>query len=552
MVSAMRIFISCVSSEFADIRQALERDLDLPGIVVVCQEKLPRGGKSLLEKLDDTIRGCAAVIHIVGIKSGAVPTASEVVAVNTKYPTLQYQYSFLKASGSSNSPLVSYTQWEAWLALYHGKACFVYRVDPKDLKHKETDSLNDSIEQMDDCQSKHWGNLKCLGKDYVLCSRIDLRAKIMHDCHRAILVFNFRKYLTIGLGICVVIFGAFGAFLRIESQVDSPSFDSLRVKPELPKEACPKTIPAINISGITFVQWPDEFSLQTLAQDGGLLDSSRKEIFYVAQREVTKQQVALAAPHLSTEVGTAAEPASHFSGKTALEFCNVLASQTTDKWEIKPIPLKLWSIIANKALEEVLSFPTEQQDIGEIIRCSTGFSGSQTIVSQTREAPLFDVLGSVRELVLAPPDPSELGQKVITLGGDASTSLEAIANEVHGLGLNVLKSSSPDDASGLRPVIVGNTGLVNLRVRSAVLGKQLVLWIHRSGENPYSTYLSIDPGHEEEWPSARMGWYHVVVQDDTGRNLFREWRYVHPLTQVTWMISEQGIVDVVLLPRLNH
>lgn len=67
-----RLFISCVSEEFGTYRQVLRRHLARADCEVKLQEEFRQTPVDTIEKLDGYIRGCAAVIHLVGEGSGAV------------------------------------------------------------------------------------------------------------------------------------------------------------------------------------------------------------------------------------------------------------------------------------------------------------------------------------------------------------------------------------------------------------------------------------------------------------------------------------------------
>jgi len=63
---ALRIFLSCVSSEFGEHRRHLKADLSLPDVAVHEQADFVEGGGTLIDKLDRYIQKCDAVTHVVG------------------------------------------------------------------------------------------------------------------------------------------------------------------------------------------------------------------------------------------------------------------------------------------------------------------------------------------------------------------------------------------------------------------------------------------------------------------------------------------------------
>ena len=68
----VQIFLSTVSAEFRSYRDALRRDLDRPNVTVKVQEDFIATGTETLDKLDEYIRQCDAVIHLVGDMTGAL------------------------------------------------------------------------------------------------------------------------------------------------------------------------------------------------------------------------------------------------------------------------------------------------------------------------------------------------------------------------------------------------------------------------------------------------------------------------------------------------
>lgn len=119
------IFLSTVSAEFRSYRDALRRDLDRPNVTVKVQEDFIATGTETLDKLDEYIRQCHAVIHLVGDMTGALAQPPSVAALRERYPDLAERLPVLGPFLASNGPALSYTQWEAWLALYHGKVLII-------------------------------------------------------------------------------------------------------------------------------------------------------------------------------------------------------------------------------------------------------------------------------------------------------------------------------------------------------------------------------------------------------------------------------------------
>ncbi len=121
----VQIFLSTVSAEFASYRDALRRDLDRPNVTVKVQEDFIATGTETLDKLDEYIRRCDAVIHLVGDMTGALAQPPSVAVLRKRYPNLAKQLPVLAPFLAPDAPPLSYTQWEAWLALYHAKVLII-------------------------------------------------------------------------------------------------------------------------------------------------------------------------------------------------------------------------------------------------------------------------------------------------------------------------------------------------------------------------------------------------------------------------------------------
>ena len=120
-----QIFLSAVSAEFESYRAALRRDLDRPNVTVKVQEDFIAFGTATLVKLDDYIRECDAVIHLIGNMTGALALAPSLNEIRRRYPDLAERLPPLADVLKEGSPPLSYTQWEAWLGLYHRKILLI-------------------------------------------------------------------------------------------------------------------------------------------------------------------------------------------------------------------------------------------------------------------------------------------------------------------------------------------------------------------------------------------------------------------------------------------
>ena len=118
-----KLFISTVTNEFKKCRVRLSEVLRSPDVVAENQEEYIAthpSGHSILIKLDDFIKDCHAVIHLIGKQTSKDGSPAEPEAIDDlliRYPD------FSTTTGLTEAALrnLSYTQWEAWLAYYHIK-----------------------------------------------------------------------------------------------------------------------------------------------------------------------------------------------------------------------------------------------------------------------------------------------------------------------------------------------------------------------------------------------------------------------------------------------
>lgn len=147
----IHLFISSVSAEFGSYRAPLRDDLSRPNVTVKVQEDFIATGTETLDKLDEYIRHCDAVIHLVGDMTGALAQAPSVVAIRSRYPDLVSRLPELSVFLETNGPALPYTQWEAWLALYHGRVLII--ATPEDSAFR--DVHYQLVEEQRDAQRAH-------------------------------------------------------------------------------------------------------------------------------------------------------------------------------------------------------------------------------------------------------------------------------------------------------------------------------------------------------------------------------------------------------------
>ena len=125
---SVKVFLSTVSDEFRVYRDQLRTDLTRHNVEVKVQEDFKDLGGDTLDKLDVYIAHCDAVVHLVGDMTGSAPSKQDICALLAKYPDIRDKLAPL-GEALSNGVGVSYTQWEAWLALYHGKRLLIAKAE---------------------------------------------------------------------------------------------------------------------------------------------------------------------------------------------------------------------------------------------------------------------------------------------------------------------------------------------------------------------------------------------------------------------------------------
>ncbi len=126
---SIRVFLSTVTDEFRPYRDQLRADLTRHNVEVKTQEDFKDLGGDTLDKLDTYIGHCEAVVHLVGEMRGSIVDAREQAALLRKYPDMGEKLPSLGEALRAGAE-ISYTQWEAWLALYHNKLLLTAKAEP--------------------------------------------------------------------------------------------------------------------------------------------------------------------------------------------------------------------------------------------------------------------------------------------------------------------------------------------------------------------------------------------------------------------------------------
>jgi tetratricopeptide (TPR) repeat protein len=164
----VQIFLSAVTGQFKQCRDALRSDLSAVGAEVKVQEDFQQHGGLLLEKLRNYIAACDRVIALIGDAYGFEPD---------------------EAARPTNRPRRSYTQWEYFFALgerFNGpnqprKNLYVYFGSPEFL----TEHCVNQTDEAARLQSDFVAEVHRSGKDWNRFSSLDeLRALVLRDGFR--------------------------------------------------------------------------------------------------------------------------------------------------------------------------------------------------------------------------------------------------------------------------------------------------------------------------------------------------------------------------------
>jgi tetratricopeptide (TPR) repeat protein len=119
-VADVNLFLSCVSDEFGDYRDDLRRALTRPNVEIKIQEDFQNLGGDTLAMLEEYVANCDVVVHFIGDMAGSTPKATSVDDLLKRRPGLSAR---LAEKGMDRAALgrLTYTQWEAWLAIGFNK-----------------------------------------------------------------------------------------------------------------------------------------------------------------------------------------------------------------------------------------------------------------------------------------------------------------------------------------------------------------------------------------------------------------------------------------------
>lgn len=169
------IFVSAVTDEFESYRKAIVEYGSRQQYRFVDQQDLVHNGRTTLCMLDDNIKTCNVVIHLLGERNGredgsSVPPLIERHQLFARYPSLLSTLGLQQGEAAE----LTYTQWEAVIATYHqhirtnGELPIIVAV-PKEVAtpdHPISDAT--TLDKQRDSQKRHrarllnWSIHKCI------------------------------------------------------------------------------------------------------------------------------------------------------------------------------------------------------------------------------------------------------------------------------------------------------------------------------------------------------------------------------------------------------
>src|SRR6516164_905832 len=187
---SISVFLSAVSDEFRAYRDQLRSDLTRHDVEVKVQEDLKALGGDTLDQLDVYVAHCDAVVHLVGEMTGSAPGEREQQALLRKYPDLPASLPPLGDALRCGAE-ISYTQWEAWLSLYHGKLLLTAKAEPAALRGPKFAPTDQSRA----AQSAHLGRLEMVRRypDCTFESMADLARHIAYTAILDLLVADYAR-----------------------------------------------------------------------------------------------------------------------------------------------------------------------------------------------------------------------------------------------------------------------------------------------------------------------------------------------------------------------
>ncbi|MEO1608404.1 MAG: hypothetical protein AAFR90_03490 [Pseudomonadota bacterium] len=160
------VFVSTVSKEFGIYRTPIDEGVSGLDIHVYTQEKMGGISRDLILRLDDYIQRSDLIIHLIGERAGAIADNVQTEILLKRHPGLKG-----KLGAEIENDKITFTQWEAYLALFHNKQLVIAKAASdgaveRDPKHTENDdSFDPDAERAS--QAAHIARLESIFSVYV-------------------------------------------------------------------------------------------------------------------------------------------------------------------------------------------------------------------------------------------------------------------------------------------------------------------------------------------------------------------------------------------------
>ncbi|MEO5916546.1 MAG: FxSxx-COOH system tetratricopeptide repeat protein [Luteolibacter sp.] len=122
------IFLSGSTGDFKQVRLDFDKALRRGGCKTTHQDDFPQTASDTLLKLAQLIEPCGLTVHMIGEKPGSIPTPeirAQYLAIADREGKLLANHPALRAALGDFST-ITYTQWEAYIAIHLGMPLFVY------------------------------------------------------------------------------------------------------------------------------------------------------------------------------------------------------------------------------------------------------------------------------------------------------------------------------------------------------------------------------------------------------------------------------------------
>ena len=186
------------------------------------------------DKLDVYITNCDAVVHLVGDMTGADAKPQSTRSMLAKYPDLPDRLPPLRQP-LADGLAISYTQWEAWLALYHGRLLVIAKADdaaPRGPKYTPTDASRAA-------QQEHLARLSAVERypSGMFTSPDNLAKQVLSGTIVDLLADNRRIKIRTAVVAVVALLGMLAGYLAWDRHVHSVESAAIAKKNESTNEA---------------------------------------------------------------------------------------------------------------------------------------------------------------------------------------------------------------------------------------------------------------------------------------------------------------------------